>query len=486
MKTCILVPIKHSSTRVPGKNYRDFNGVPLMQIVLDTILKSKLIDTIVIDTNSDLVKSIVTSNYNDDRLVIYDRPKHLWAGDTPTNVLLENVISDLDLTHDLIMQTHVTNPLLTVKTLDSCIQTFIEKEREGYDSLFTVKQLQTRLYTLDDNVVNALNHNPNELIPTQDLKPLFEENSCVYVFKRSVLFERHHRIGYKPYMYVMNDIESSDIDTETDFILSETLHKQLVLNGSHDICNDKRVVLVTGASRGIGLDICKKFHEKGWIVVGVARSSDISHESIDMYISKDLSDDNAAEEIISEITNKYSRLDCIVNNAALQICKPIWEMEPNEWTKTFDCNVKNVYLFAKYGLNLLKESQGNIINIGSVHSIATSNEIAAYATTKAALTGLTRNLAIELAQFNIRVNCICPGAVDTPMLRDGLLRGHAGKGSSDELIKRLGDSHLLGRVGKPAEIANFVEFVANDDNGRFINGANLLIDGGACIKLSTE
>lgn len=485
MKTCILIPIKHSSTRVPGKNYRDFNGEPLMNIVLNTILKSKLIDTIVIDTNSDLVKNIVASNYNDQRIIIYNRPQHLWTGDTPTNILLENVISDLNLSHDLIMQTHVTNPLLTVETLDACIQTFIEKEREGYDSLFTVKQLQTRLYTLDDNIVNALNHNPNELIPTQNLKPLFEENSCVYVFKRSVLFERHHRIGYKPYMFIMNDIESSDIDTETDFILAETLHRQLVLNTNNSDPN-KRVVLVTGASRGIGLDISKQFHKKGWIVVGVAQNSHFSDESIDTYISKDLCDENAARDIISNITSKYNRLDCIVNNAALQICKPIWEMEPDEWTKTFDCNVKNVYLFVKYGLSLLKESQGNIINIGSVHSVATSNEIAAYATTKAALTGLTRNLAIELAQFNIRVNCICPGAVDTPMLRDGLLRGHAGRGTSDELIKRLGDAHLLGRVGKPEEIAKFVEFVANDENGRFINGANLLIDGGTSIKLSTE
>jgi len=320
MKICILLPIKHSSTRVPGKNYRSFNGEPLMKIVLNTILKSKMIDTVVIDTNSHLVKTIVASNYNDDRIIVYDRPEHLWPGETPTNILLENVISALDLTHDLIMQTHVTNPLLTVETLDACIQTFIEKEKEGYDSLFTVKQLQTRLYTLDNNTVNALNHNPNELIPTQDLKPLYEENSCVYVFKRSILFERHHRIGYKPYMYVMNDIESSDIDTETDFILAETLHKQLVLNANHSTpTDDKKVILVTGASRGIGLEICKKFHEMGWIVVGVARSEGITHTCIDTYISKDLCDPNSAQEIITEITHQYNRLDCIVNNAALQI-----------------------------------------------------------------------------------------------------------------------------------------------------------------------
>ena len=280
----------------------------------------------------------------------------------------------------------------------------------------------------------------------------------------------------------MDDIESSDIDTETDFILTETLHKELVLNKG----SKNRVVLVTGASRGIGLEICKKFHKQNWFVVGIAQNPDFSHPSIDTYISKDLTFPNSAKEIMDIIREKYGSLDCIINNAALQICKPIWEMEDAEWSKTFDCNVKNVYLFVKHGLSMLKESKGNIITIGSVHSVVTSNEISAYASSKAALSGLTRNLAIELGQFGIRVNCICPGAVDTVMLRDGLKRGHVGSGNSNTLVERLGKSHLLGKVGEPEEIANFVLFVADDNNGRFINGANLLIDGGACVKLSTE
>ena len=220
MRKCIIIPIKHSSSRVPGKNYRDFNGEPLMKIVLSTIVQSKSLDTIVIDTNSDTVKSIL-KDYNDERIIVYDRPEHLWDGNTPTNVLLENVIQDLNLDHEIILQTHVTNPLLTLDTIDKCISQFVEKEKDGYDSLFTVKQLQTRLYTLENGTVNALNHNPNELLPTQDLEPLYEENSCLYIFKREVLFQKHHRIGYKPFMFVMDDIESSDIDTETDFKLAE-------------------------------------------------------------------------------------------------------------------------------------------------------------------------------------------------------------------------------------------------------------------------
>lgn len=247
-----------------------------------------------------------------------------------------------------------------------------------------------------------------------------------------------------------------------------------------------KIVLVTGASGGIGLEICKKFKKEKWIVVGTSITENFSDDSIDLYITADLSKSEFAKKIIEIIKEKYNRLDCIINNAAIQICKSIWEMEEKEWDLVFNCNLKIIYLFVKYGLNLLKQNEGNIINIGSVHSVVTSNEIAAYATSKAAIVGLTKNLAIELSKFNIRVNCISPGAVDTQMLRNGLLRGHAGCGTTDELIENLGNSHLLKKVGMPNEIANLVEFVANNKNGKFINGANLIIDGGASIKLSTE
>lgn len=180
------------------------------------------------------------------------------------------------------------------------------------------------------------------------------------------------------------------------------------------------------------------------------------------------------------------KIDCIVNNAGSQICKPIWEMEENEWGLTFNCNLKSIYLIIKYSLDLLKNNNANIINIGSVHSVTTSDKIAAYATTKTAIVGLTRNLAIELSKFNIRVNCISPGAVDTEMLKNSLLRGHSGIGKPQDLVIKLGKTHLLGKVGEPIDIANIVKFVANNDNGRFINGSNIIIDGGASIKLSTE
>lgn len=247
-----------------------------------------------------------------------------------------------------------------------------------------------------------------------------------------------------------------------------------------------KVVLITGACGGIGLSLCKKFKKENWIVVGTGRTQKYDCTVIDYYIIKDLMNKESPEEIIKIIDCKYRRLDCIINNAAYQICKPVWELSVEEWDNTYNCNVRSIFLFAKYGLELLKKSEGNIVNIGSVHSVATSNEIAGYASSKSAVCGLTKNLAIELGKFGIRVNCVSPGAVDTKMLREGLLRGHVGNDDPDTLVNKLGESHLLGKVGNVDEIAEFVYFVSNNDNGKFINGTNLLIDGGACVKLSTE
>lgn len=246
-----------------------------------------------------------------------------------------------------------------------------------------------------------------------------------------------------------------------------------------------KVVMVTGATGGIGYFICKIFKLNNFSVVGIGLEKEYDNTYIDDYIYADLSNKNNHENIIKTIKEKYNRLDCIINNAAVQICKSIWETSNNDWDLIMDCNVRSVFLFAKYGIDMLKESRGNIINIGSVHSICTSNKIAIYATSKAAIVGLTKNLAIELGQFGIRVNCISPGAVDTNMLRNGLMRGHIGNRLCDELVNNLSNNHLLGKIGNPEEIANFIWFVASDQCN-FINGSNLIVDGGACIRLSTE
>ena len=475
MKTCIIIPIKHNSERVPGKNFRNFNGKPLFHIILNTLIKSKYINDIYVDTNSDIVINSIKSDFKDTNISIYRRPVELQSGDTPTNVLIENIITKLNLNYDLFLQTHVTNPLLKIETIDECIETFLLKEKEGYDSLFTAKKLQTRLYQLKNNDTHALNHNINELIPTQNLEPLYEENSCLYIFKKEILFEKHHRIGYKPYIYNMDHIESCDIDIESDFLLTEQLHKQFALN-------NENVVIVTGVNGDIGNSIVKEFKKYNWTTVGIDVQKCTNKEFIDQFICCDISDPDVLKEHIDQLG--FDKIDCIVNNAATQICKPIWEYNINEWDYTMNSNVRPIFLLTKFCIEKLRKSNNaNIINIASVHATTTSNNIAPYACSKAAVVGLTKNLALELAKFNIRVNSISPGAIDTKMLRSGLLRGHVGNGTEDYLVEKISQKHILGKIGSTTDVAEFIYYLISN---KFITGSNLIMDGGASIRLSTE
>ena len=477
---CIfIIPIKHNSVRVPEKNFRDLNGKPLYYYIINTVLQVKSLKKLIIDTNSSTVKLGISKYFNDERIVIYDRPKHLESGDTPVNKLLMNVIESLNLESEYFIQTHTTNPLLKIETIENAIRKFEEVKKNGYDSLFTVKNYQTRLYKYQKDQPIAINHNINELIPTQDLEMYYEENSCLYFFSKDILFNKNHRIGNKPYLFEMNDIESSDIDTENDWDIVKAIHKKYYLNDKEK----NKYVFITGASGGIGLKIAEKFSKSGWYVIGAGYSPNPKSPYIDRYLFSNLSYAPAMENIIKDIVKNENKIDCFVHCAAIQKCGPIWELEEKDWDKMYECNLKTIYKFVKFGINLIKEHKTNIINIGSVHGTNTSNEIAGYASTKAAIIGFTRNLAIELGQFGSRVNTISPGAINTQMLKDGLSRGHVGKGSPDDLVKELGKKHLLERVGEPEEISEIVYQVCNN---QFINGSNIIVDGGATIKLSTE
>jgi NAD(P)-dependent dehydrogenase (short-subunit alcohol dehydrogenase family) len=246
---------------------------------------------------------------------------------------------------------------------------------------------------------------------------------------------------------------------------------------------DRKVVLITGANGGIGQAICRHFKQENWIVIGLDITiSDESTLVMDTNYIVDLTNSNSIKELMVCIERDYGRLDCIVNNAALQICKPIWEMDENEWDKVMNCNVKAVYLLVKYGLELLKRVKGNIINIGSVHSMASSDKIAAYACSKSAIVGLTRNLAIELGQFGIRVNCVSPGAINTSMLMDGLKRNI--DIPFEQVLERFKRKHILGEIGEPEEIASMVYYICNES--KFMTGGNVFVDGGVLSRLSTE
>jgi len=213
-----LVPMRHHSQRVPGKNYRPLAGKPLYQHILETLLAVPEISMVVVDTDS---KPVITGLRRDfPQVRVIDRPKRLRADTTPMNEILLYDTSQVQA--EFYLQTHSTNPLLKPATISKAIQAFLA-DFPAYDSLFSVTRLQTRLY---DQHGHALNHDPNILLQTQDLPPVYEENSCMYIFTRENLSRRRNRLGERPLMFEMDAAEAWDIDEELDFAITDFLMKQ--------------------------------------------------------------------------------------------------------------------------------------------------------------------------------------------------------------------------------------------------------------------
>ena len=250
---------------------------------------------------------------------------------------------------------------------------------------------------------------------------------------------------------------------------------------------EKRVVLITGANGGIGRATVLTFSKKGWQVVGVDRDAlDFDFPENGLFIQTDISKPENVAELFSQVAEMYGRLDALVNNAAIQIAKPLIETTLEEWDRLMDINLRAVFYSVQQAYPLLKAVSGAIVNVSSVHAVATSADIASYAASKGALMALTRAMAIEFAVDDVRVNAILPGAVDTPMLEAGLSRGHVSGGSIEDRKADLASKHVIGRVGTPAEIASAILFLADNDQASFMTGHPLIVDGGATIRLSTE
>ncbi len=246
-------------------------------------------------------------------------------------------------------------------------------------------------------------------------------------------------------------------------------------------------VCITGVAGGIGSATARIFSAAGWYVYGVDRRDIPDLPGVDCFICADISNENDSKRIFETITENHGRLDALVNNAAVQVAKPLVETTPDEWDMVMNANLRAVYLAIQRAYPLLKAAgKAAIVNISSVHAVQTSANIAAYAASKGALMALTRALSIELAPDNIRVNAILPGAVDTHMLRAGLGRGHLSGANIEEQLSALGAKHVIGRVGQPEEIAQAILFMADNERASFVTGQSLVVDGGATARLSTE
>ena len=213
-KIVALLPMKAHSERVKGKNFKNFNGKPLFNWMLDTLIAIKEIDHVIINTDA---KEVLLENglIETDRVIIRDRKQEICGDTISMNLIIEDDIDNIKA--DIYLMTHTTNPLITVNTVKGALKSFLKnlnnKDR-NIDSLFTVDKIQNRFYRED---CSAVNHDPDNLLRTQDLEPWFEENSNLYIFTKESFNRTKARIGKKPMMYETPKFESIDIDTQDDW-----------------------------------------------------------------------------------------------------------------------------------------------------------------------------------------------------------------------------------------------------------------------------
>jgi CMP-N-acetylneuraminic acid synthetase len=207
--------MRHHSQRVPGKNYRELAGKPLFHHIINHLLACPEIQEIVVDTDSQPVMDGLRKEFPQVRII--ERLSHLCADTVPMNEILAYDTSQVEA--DFYLQTHSTNPLLRTETITRALQVFLA-DYPAYDSMFGVTRRQVRLW---DQLGRAINHNPAILLQTQDLPPVYEENSCLYMFTRENLLRRRNRLGERPMMFEIEAAEAWDIDNELDFRIVELL-----------------------------------------------------------------------------------------------------------------------------------------------------------------------------------------------------------------------------------------------------------------------
>jgi len=215
--------MKANSERVRGKNFRAFNGKPLFRWILDTLLSVESVDLVVINTDA---RAILAENglVDSDRVMIRDRKPEICGDFVSMNRVLGDDVANVQA--DAYLMTHTTNPLLSSGSIRGALATYREGRQTGdCDSVFTVNKFQTRFYRADGT---AINHDPKNLLRTQDLEPWFEENSNLYIFSRESFASTNARIGIAPKMYEMGRTESVDIDDQESWYMAEAMSKYLI------------------------------------------------------------------------------------------------------------------------------------------------------------------------------------------------------------------------------------------------------------------
>ncbi len=247
----------------------------------------------------------------------------------------------------------------------------------------------------------------------------------------------------------------------------------------------QRSVLITGVCGGIGRAAAARFAADGWHVIGADRAEPTEPLDIDRFELVDVSQSGDVAELFERLTTSMDGLHALVNNAAVQINKPIVETLDEDWELTINTNVRSAFQCIRGAHPLLAAAKGAVVNVSSVHAIATSINVAVYAVSKGALVALTRSAALELAADGVRCNAVLPGAIDTKMLRDGLDRRPNPDGAEGNL-RILAERTPLGFVATADDIAPSIVHLADNEQSKYTTGQMLVVDGGATIRLSTE
>lgn len=211
-----LLPMKANSERVPNKNFKAISGKPLFAWMLETLCSIDLIERVII--NTDAKEELFGNFIFDKKVVLRERDQGLCGDLVSMNEIIENdILTD---SNDLFLMTHTTNPLISPETFRKAIKIFTERDKSKHDSLYSATKFQGRFY-YEGSL--AINHNPDELLRTQDLPPIYFENSCLYLFEKDIFLQTHTRIGKKPILFETPQLESVDIDTEDDWLIASLL-----------------------------------------------------------------------------------------------------------------------------------------------------------------------------------------------------------------------------------------------------------------------
>ena len=239
-----------------------------------------------------------------------------------------------------------------------------------------------------------------------------------------------------------------------------------------------RVAAVTGGTGGIGRAICQRLMREGAAVVALDLAPPPENAGFET-IAMDVTSEDAVREAIAEIDARHGKIDILVNAAGIEIEKTIEDTSLEEWNRIFAINVTGMFLTSKYALQLIRKAgAGSIINFGSYDGFIADPGLAAYCATKGAVHALTRAMACDYGPENIRVNAICPGYIDTPMLQSFF----GDSGNVDTLEQAIRDVHPMRRYGTPEDVAGLVNWLAGDE-ARYASGQLWVLDGGLTAQV---